>query len=468
MIRWKNVEIKIRTTRIIKHLDLQIENGEPLGIIGNNGTGKTILAKAIAGIVPISGDKVPASDYLKKVYVSFQSSFHMRNGFAAFRQQRWNNIDPDAVPTVREELDYASNQEQFDTLLDKFDFKKHLDSFVISLSNGEQRKLELIRALAQQPDILVLDNAFNGLDVESRQLLSDMLNQMTIEGHTFVLTGLRKEDFPSSVNRFILLEMEAIPTLITRNDIAESTEPAPLTIDELPHWNDSPFDELISVRNVSLKYGEKEILKNINWQVNTGEYWILSGANGSGKTSLLNLIFADNPKAYGCDIRLFGKQRGSGESIWDIKKNIGFISPELQQYLPKNQTAMQVICSGLFDSEGLYTKPTSYQLALAKQWLRMFGYLVLAEKLYGELSASAQRIVLIIRTLVKNPPLLLLDEPFQGLDPENIQKMSFLLRQIAKDTNSSMILTTHFRNEIPSFFNKEMKLKNGEIVSASL
>jgi molybdate transport system ATP-binding protein len=132
-----------------------------------------------------------------------------------------------------------------------------------------------------------------------------------------------------------------------------------------------------------MKYGEKGILKDISWKVSPGEHWVLSGGNGSGKTSLLNLIFADNPKAYACNIKLFGKQRGSGESIWNIKQKIGFISPELQQYLPDKQSALQVICSGLYDSEGLFTKPTSYELSLAKQWLMLVGDTDWAEKPMG-------------------------------------------------------------------------------------
>jgi ABC-type Mn2+/Zn2+ transport system ATPase subunit len=134
MISWKNVEVKIRTTRIIEHLDLDLEKGETIGIIGNNVTGKTILAKAIAGILPINGDNNNSTFPIRPVFVSFQSSFQMRNGLAAFRQQRWNNIDPDSVPNVYEEIEYTKYQRQLDPLLEKFDFKKHLDSYVISPS----------------------------------------------------------------------------------------------------------------------------------------------------------------------------------------------------------------------------------------------------------------------------------------------------------------------------------------------
>lgn len=463
MIFWKDAQIKVRTTLIIDQLQLAIEKGSTLGIIGNNGSGKTILAKAIAGLLPVQGTEIEIDTTQKILFVSFQSSFKMRNGFAAFRQQRWNNIDPDSVPTVKQELRYAENCVLLDPLLERFNFKQHLNKFVISLSNGEQRKLELIRALAQNPDLLVLDNAYNGLDADSRSLLSEMLDQLVAEKHSLVLTGLRKDDFPASITRFVLLEKGNIPRLLNRSELIEREYSPIITENELALWKDSPFDELISVEDICLDYGDKSILKNVTWRVKAGERWVLSGGNGAGKTSLLNMVFADNPKAYGCKIKLFGKEKGSGESIWDIKKQIGFISPELQQYLPPNQDALKVICSGLFDTEGLYNKPTSYQLSMARSWLRVIGDVSWANRQFGELSASEQRIVLIIRTLIKNPPLLLLDEPFQGLDAQNIVNLQYLLQLIAQKTNCAMVFVTHFKNEIPAAFNLELRLKAGEI-----
>ncbi len=467
MIFWKNVQVKVRTTLIIDQLHLSIGKGESLGIIGVNGTGKTILAKAIAGIIPVQGDSIYSMPEIKSQFVSFQSSFKMRNGFAAYRQQRWNNIDPDSVPTVTQELNYAENWQVLDPILERFNFKQHLTKFVISLSNGEQRKLELIRALSQHLDLLVIDNAFNGLDADSRELLSEMLDRLIKEKQSLVLTGLKKDDFPESITRFVYLDKGSLPCLINRSELIDREYGYKVDITELPKWKESTYDELISVENICLNYGEKSILKDVSWRVNAGEQWVLSGGNGAGKTSLLNLIFADNPKAYGCKIKLFGREKGSGESIWDIKKQIGFISPELQQYLPQNQDALKVICSGLFDSEGLYNKPTSYQLSLARSWLLLIGDISWANRRFGELSSSEQRIVLIIRTLIKNPPLLLLDEPFQGLDAQNVANLQYLLNLIAEKTNCAMVFVTHLNNEIPAAFNLELRLKAGEIVYKS-
>ena len=463
MIRWKNVEIKIRTTQLINNLNISLKRGESLGIVGNNGTGKTILAKALAGMIPVYGEINSDFSDLKSIFVSFQSNLRLKNGNSVYHQQRWNNLEPEFVPLVQEEIQYGKYKIQLDPLLQKFNFKKYLKSPVIHLSNGEQHKMELIKALSMHPDLLILDNAFNGLDYDSRVLLTSLIDQLIIEKQSVIMTGFKKEDFPDSIQKFVLLCKNEIPQIISKDEISEESTSETCQFPEIPSWRNSDFTELIALEDVHLQYGETSILKNITWTVKAGEHWVLSGSNGSGKTSLLNLIFADNPKGYECNIRLFGKQKGSGESIWDIKKQIGFISPELQQYLPSRQTAIQVICSGFFDSEGIYKKPTSYQEDIAKQWLRMFGDQNWANKSFSILSASEQRIVLILRTLIKNPSLLLLDEPFQGLDFRNVLKIKTLLNTISLQTNCAMVFVTHFRDEIPDCFSSELKLHIGEI-----
>jgi molybdate transport system ATP-binding protein len=218
------------------------------------------------------------------------------------------------------------------------------------------------------------------------------------------------------------------------------------------------------LNDVSLHYGTRIILKGVNWKINAGERWSLTGPNGSGKTSLLNLIFGDNPKAYGCNIRLFGKQKGTGESIWDIKAKIGFVSPEFHQYLPQNQLVIDVICSGFNEAEGSFKSPTGYQRDVARQWLKSLHYTAIGDRLFGELSTSAQRIVLFLRTLVKNPPMLILDEPFQGLDAAHIRLFKDLLNRIAAASNCAMVFVTHIPEELPECFNLHLKLKDGVVI----
>lgn len=461
MINWNAVKIQLRTTVILPSVSLQLRKGNALGIIGMNGSGKTVLAKALAGIIPVIGSQ--ENQNYRSAFVSFQSHFQLKHGTRAYRQQRWNPVDPELVPTVRELFAKLENQNMLKELIQQFNFEELLDRLIISLSNGEQRKFELIKALAESPDLLVIDNAFNGLDKASRALLNEMLNQLVAQEQTLVLTGLKKEDFPETIQHFIVIDSDNKCHFCQRIDLLPQPLPDLEIPESFPRWNAGEASELICLNKVSLRIGSKTILKDISWTVLPGQCWVLSGENGSGKTSLLNMIFADNPRAYQCNIRLFGKQKGSGESIWEIKDQIGFVSPEMHQYWPGKTSVNDSICSGFFGSEGTYRIPTSYQRRQALNWLTLLGLQHLSGHPFETLSDSTQRMVLVLRTLVRTPPLLILDEPFQGLDPLNIQRMKNLLNAIAHHSNTALIFVSHFEDEIPEAFNLELKLNKGQI-----
>ena len=461
---WKNVSVKIRTSVLLQDIHLQIKRRDVLGIIGANGCGKTVLAKAIAGELPVSGEVINDSVFMKKRFVPFHSSLSLSNGHAVYRQQRWNKIDTELLPKVKDELKKSADPQTAEILLEKFGLGHLNESFVINLSNGEQRKLELVKALSEKPDLLVLDNAYTGLDINARPLLTKMLETLIEHGQTLVMTGLELKDFPPAVTRFVVLNEGGTKEMSLRDDIKANSDKTIELQDETFHWANSSYAELVYLNDVSLQYESRIILKNINWKILAGERWSLSGPNGSGKTSLLNLIFGDNPKAYGCDIRLFGQQKGTGESIWDIKAKIGFVSPELHQYLPPNQMVTDIICSGFSEAESSFKKPTGYQYDVARRWLKKLNYSSIGNRLFGELSTSAQRIVLFIRTLVKSPPLLILDEPFQGLDAAHVRLLKNLLNHIAEESNCAMIFVTHIPKELPECFTNHLKLNEGNVV----
>jgi molybdate transport system ATP-binding protein len=210
-----------------------------------------------------------------------------------------------------------------------------------------------------------------------------------------------------------------------------------------------------------VQYGDKIILDNIDWTVKPGECWLLSGPNGAGKSTLLSLITADNPQAYANEIYLFDRKRGSGETIWDIKKRIGYLSPELLLFFENSSSVFDAVASGLFDTIGLFRQVTDQQMQLVYHWLELLGVKSIARKRLNELSQGEQRKALLARALIKNPPLLILDEPCQGLDDETEEDLIGLIDAICRKSNKTLVFVTHYANRRPACIDKFIHLEKG-------
>ena len=221
------------------------------------------------------------------------------------------------------------------------------------------------------------------------------------------------------------------------------------------------------MNNVNVAYRGAPVLRHVNWTVRKGEKWALLGPNGAGKTTLLSLILADNPQAYGNDIKLFGKKRGSGESIWEIKKRIGWVSPELQLYYPRGATCLQVACSGWFDSIGLFEKCTPRKRDASLKWLKKFGLSSRAKDTFAHLSEGEQRLTLLARAMVKDPELLILDEPCQGLDAENRDRFLQVVDSVCRHKNKTMIYVTHRSDEFPKCITNVLGIDAGRVESGA-
>jgi molybdate transport system ATP-binding protein len=219
----------------------------------------------------------------------------------------------------------------------------------------------------------------------------------------------------------------------------------------LPYKDDDyQCDEVINMRNVTIRYGNRTILKDLNWTVHNGDRWALSGQNGSGKSTLLSLVCADNPQSYACDITLFDHQRGTGESIWDIKRHIGYVSPEMHRSYQRDLPAVRIVASGLKDSVGLYVKPNEEEYAVCKWWLDMFGMEGKYNRPFLSLSSGEQRLVLLARAFVKDPQLLILDEPLHGLDLWNRRRVKDIIETFCQRRNKTMVMVTHYEEELPN------------------
>ena len=204
------------------------------------------------------------------------------------------------------------------------------------------------------------------------------------------------------------------------------------------------------MNKVSIIYGERTILKELDWTVRNGERWALSGQNGAGKSTLLSLVCADNPQSYACDISLFGNPRGSGESIWDIKKHIGYVSPEMHRSYHRDIPAIRIVASGLKDTVGLYAKPNESEYDICRLWMKIFGLEGKENTSFLKLSSGEQRLVLVARAFVKDPQLLILDEPLHGLDNRNRRLVKDVIEAFCRRRNKTLIMVTHYKEELPA------------------
>jgi molybdate transport system ATP-binding protein len=437
---------------------MEEQNAQITVLFGPNGSGKTQYVERLRRQMANSSVR----------YLAFSDAYGPATDRAYYLQLRWNQHDIDEeTPCVGSLLDKAYQQTGEDTperrqlreqLYQLFDMNQLLDKYVILLSSGELRKFQLIKTLLANPQTLFLDNPFIGLDAEARQQLNTLLCSLAKHQNIMLYLLLAKSDdipdYADEVIRFPQDEREVAIEL--PNDIEADFS---TLVSEIPHNPAYSSPVVIDMHNVSIRYGERTILSNLSWQVKKGERWALSGQNGSGKSTLLSLVCADNPQSYACDISLFGHQRGSGESIWEIKRHIGYVSPEMHRAYMRDLPTVNVVASGLKDTVGLYVRPTAEEKQLCRKWLRLFGIEHLADRSFITLSSGEQRLALVARAFVKNPDLLILDEPFHGLDDHNRQLVRTLITAYCRQAEKTLVMVTHYENEFPECINHQLYLK---------
>jgi len=326
------------------------------------------------------------------------------------------------------------------------------------------RKLLLARALVKEPQLLILDEPFGGIDAGSRASLTAAIQTLAVAGMPLILVTHRPEDLLPAISHVMLVKDGAILRQGIRDDVLKPDvltdlygKPSPAPYDLVgegfrqagaPESTEPKF--LIEMKDVTVRYGETVILDRLNWSVRRGENWAVAGPNGSGKTTLLRLITGDHLQAYANDIRLFGRPRGSGESIWEIRKRMGVVSTEMQVQYRREIRVEDVVASGLFDSIGLYRLLTGEQKRQVEACIRSLGLAGLAGRLYNRMSYGERRMALLARAMVKSPELLVLDEPCQGLDRENRKFFLGMIQAIGSRTTTQLLYVTHHPEELPA------------------
>ena len=476
--------------RMSEPVNLEIQPGEQVAIIGDNAAGKSRLVEILTGHYPLLMNEVQydfgpgahrlVSENLR--YISFRDSYGETDG-TYYYQQRWNQHDIDEqTPTVADligkapSLNSAKEKEALTTkLVSLFHLENLLDKYIITLSSGELRKFQLTRALMGEPRALILDNPFIGLDAPTRQQLKELLQELISQtGLQVILVLSRRDEIPDFVTHVLPIKGLCLLPKQTRQDFMNQTEESPegLPAEEeqwiaaLPErditaesFYPKEGGEILSFRNVSIRYGQRIILDDLSWTVREGERWALTGQNGSGKSTLLSLVCADNPQAYACDISLFGHRRGSGESIWEIKRHIGYVSPEMHRAYMKDLPAIDIVASGLHDSVGLYQRPRPEQRAVCLGWMKVMGIEPLADRTFLRLSSGEQRLCLLARAFVKDPELLILDEPLHGLDERQRRRVKDIIETFCRRRHKTMVMVSHYEEELPSCINHRLILK---------
>ncbi len=465
--------MKTQESTVLDGISFSLQSNQHLAILGNSGSGKTALAKALAGKIHWTGKILIDANNEKKSRVELveqRYSFKNLSGISEFYyQQRFNSFDADDAPTIYQELLKASTQDSKPT--NNIDFTLHIlgiehlkNSPLIQLSSGEHKRFQLAKALVNPPRVLLLDTPYTGLDVSGVKELNKVLTEISAKGTKIILIP-GTFPVPEFITNIAFLENKKLAFFGKKEDynadvFNHSAESFIYNTDLLPVSNESfRFDTIVEMKNIHLNYGTHTIFTRLNWKINEGEKWLLKGRNGSGKSSLLSMITGDHPQAYSNEIYLFGKRRGSGESIWDIKQKTGYISPELHAYFDKNVTCFQAIGSGFFDTIGLFKKLSTAQYHIILQWLDFLQVSHVSTKPLHSISASLQRMILLARALVKNPPLLVLDEPCQGLDQMQSTEFVSLVDNICSGTNKTLIYVSHDERNVPECIEKVFQLE---------
>lgn len=455
---------RLGDTKTLHIENLTLNQGESWAFVGSNGSGKSALARALSAELPLlTGDRQCQFPRVTRL------SFEQLQKLVSEEWQR-NNTDllsPGEEDTGRTTADIIQddikNAPRCHALAERFGITALLDRRFKYLSTGETRKTLLCQALMGEPDLLILDEPFDGLDADSRHSLARLLADFHQEGYTLALVLNRFDEIPEFVQYAgVLADCQLVKTgdknrLLEQALVAQLAHSETLIGMSLPEPDvPSPRQMLpegqarIILRDGVVSYNDTPIINHLDWSVGPDEHWQIIGPNGAGKSTLLSLVTGDHPQGYSNDLTLFGRRRGSGETIWDIKKHIGYVSSSLHLDYRVSTTLRNVILSGYFDSIGLYQAVSDRQRKLAQAWLDILGIdKRTADAPFQSLSWGQQRLALIVRALVKHPTLLILDEPLQGLDPLNRQLVRRFIDVLISEGETQLLFVSHHAEDAP-------------------
>jgi len=462
----------------LEAIEWSLSPGQHWAVMGPNGSGKSALAAMLGG----EGD-IFAGSLNGKPKSCACVSFETQAALIARERKRDDSDETDLLALgtpVREILlELAVNAEELHSLVARFRIESLLDKGFRKLSTGETRKVLLIRALLSHAELLILDEPFDGLDVATAAELNALLCEISLQ-RSLVLVLNRFDELPAFVTHIAWMDKPLEKSLgLTAGRLLKTVAVADRVpfeeLKQLSHLRREDLhippadiatrapelvelEPLVRMKNLRVVHSGVPLFEDLNWTINKGEHWQVRGPNGSGKSTLLNLITGDHPQCYANDIYVFGYQRGQGETIWQIKQFMGYVSSSLQWDYRVSASARTVIISGFFDSIGVYQDYSDIQANIADAWLSVLGMSERGHEPFRQLSYGDQRLLLIARAMVKHPPLLILDEPCQGLDELNRQLVLALITKVCEQSETTVLYVNHHEEDRVVGIDQELDL----------
>jgi molybdate transport system ATP-binding protein len=506
-----HITVRLRDRLILQDSNWQIKSDQHWAILGPNGSGKSTLVRSLWGGVPVqsgriiydfgdqeaNGNLIPQRDAIG--YVSFETHQSLMEHEELQADLREFAGKKDEVTTARDVILSGilatrnvtpPDEERLSRVADQLGIQVLLQRAITSLSTGEMRKTLIARALMKAPTLLILDEPYDGLDARSRVSLAESIDHLMTGPMRVILVVHRIEQIVPNITHVLfvkdgqlfkqgpkddLLTSEQISQLYGCNLHLEKSHGGYLVsygpekkeeIDTSVLYRDvldNVPKTLIEMRDMTVTYGDLVVLDKVNWSMKKGENWVILGPNGSGKSTLLRLILGDNLQGYSNQLLLFGRQKGTGETLWEIKKHIGIVSSELQIQYRKKMSAFDVIASGFYDSIGLYQYPTPEQKVIVDAWIEILRIGDMAKQPYHHLSYGQKRMILLARAMVKSPTLLIVDEPCHGLDIRNRRRILNIIEMIG-ETPTNLLYVTNHKDEIPNCITHVMRLQKGKVI----
>ena len=486
------ITVRLRDRWLLKGASWRINAGEQWVVVGPNGAGKTTLVKAVAGLLPVVQGNIlyPGFDGLPPhEAIAYMAGDERRT---LWRQEQ--HLDQarsfagrcNTTTTVRGWLDSqpagrqlpSQKKDHLAQLIRELRLESLLDKPLMEISTGELSRILLARELIRRPRMLILDEPFEGLDVPGRQELKAVLDRMTASGLPMILVVHRLEEMLAATTHVLSVDDGQITVAMPVDaqarhwDVSSFSAAVPVEASDPPSFPESRQENgptagatIIEIQSATVRFGDVMVLDRLDWMVRSGEHWAVTGPNGAGKSTLLKLITGDCLQVYANRIRLFGMVRGTGQTLGEIRERLGVVSHGLARAYQKRISALEVVCSGFFDSVGLYRLCDAGRKRTAAAWLDRLGIATLAPKAFNQLSQGERQMILIARAMVKNPQLLILDEPCSGLDPVNRSRVLDLVERIGRGGSTGLIFVTHHEQEMPACITHRLVLERGQVAA---